>query len=126
MKFKISHNLSDNKGIVYVLQLDLEDKQLVKIGITTRKIEERVVEILTEIWKKYGIFPRCYVARYSSVDDYLDMESYLHKYYREFQYTCEHKFVGSTEVFLLDTEQVKIKYDEIKNEFCNKNKKRSK
>jgi hypothetical protein len=122
MKFKINHKLSEDKGIVYVLQLNLEDKQLIKIGITTRKIEERVVEILTAIWKKYRVFPECHVARYCAIDSYLAMEKYLHEHYKEFKYDCEHKWSGNTEIFLLDIEEVKNKYDEIKNDFCNKNK----
>jgi len=123
MKFVIDNKQVVDSGIVYVLELELEDKKLIKIGITTRKIEDRVTEILTDIWKKYGVFPRCYVARYSKINDYFGMELYLHKHYKEFQYECEHKWGGSSEVFLLDTEDVKNKYDEIKNDFCSKHKK---
>lgn len=122
MNFKLNYNEVKDKGIVYVLQLDMEDKQLVKIGITTRKVEDRVSDILVAIWKRYKIFPRCYVARYSKIDNYLGMEAFLHEYFKEFKYECEYKWGGSTEMFLLDIETVKSKYDEVKNEFCNKDK----
>ena len=40
-------------GILYVILIELEGKPLVKIGVTHRSIEDRVVEILTSIFKRY-------------------------------------------------------------------------
>ena len=42
------------KGIVYVLLFELEGKTLIKIGVTTRSIEERVAEILVSIFQRYS------------------------------------------------------------------------
>ena len=114
MKLKISNDLGDKPtGILYVLEIELEDKKLVKIGITNRKVEERVCQILTELWKKYRVFPRCYVARYKSVEDNRKYEAILHEYFCQYKYTTEHKWGGYDEVFHLDVEVVKEAYDRL-------------
>ena len=110
--FKVDKELVKDKGIVYVLELELEDVKLVKIGMTCRdKVEDRVVEILTECWKRYRYFPRCYVARYKKVNNPLGMEQDLHKYFDEYRYETEFRFGGSSEVFNLDVQLVKDAYD---------------
>ena len=113
---KISTNLDKkvDKGIVYVLQVDFEDKTLVKIGVTSRnKVEDRVVEILTEIWKRYRYFPKTYVARYKQILNPYAFEKMLHDYFDHRRYETEHKFGGSTEFFDIDVEEVKATYDTI-------------
>lgn len=103
-------------GIVYVLELDLEDKLLVKVGYTTRaKVEERVCEILTSVWKKYRIFPKCYVKRYKSVDSPKSMEKTMHNALEGSRYTTQYKFSGSTEIFDIPLEEVVELYDRIIN-----------
>jgi hypothetical protein len=58
----------DTSGILYVLIIRLEDKELIKIGVTQRdKVEDRVAEILISIWKRYRIFPECYPKRFRKV-----------------------------------------------------------
>lgn len=103
------------KGIVYVLELQLEEHALVKIGVTNRpKVEDRVCEILTSIWKKYRIFPQCYVKRFSLFPDPFEIEAKLHEEFEEQRYATLHKFSGSTEVFLTDLHTVTALYDSLK------------
>jgi len=99
--FKVSSKkLEEDEGIVYLLAIDLEDKTLVKIGVTARsKVEERICEILTSIWKKYRIFPQCYPKRFRKTTDIFTKEAILHKYFEKYKYKTEHKFGGSTEFF---------------------------
>ena len=40
-------------GIVYVILIELEGRTLVKIGVTHRRIQDLVSEILTSIFMKY-------------------------------------------------------------------------
>ena len=109
-------DLKQDEGIVYVLQIDLEEKQLVKIGITSRvKVEERVCEILTSIWKKYRIFPRCYVKRFKKTDEIAKKEATLHDYFDECSYETEHKFSGCTEFFDVTLDAVVDVYDRLLN-----------
>lgn len=103
------------KGLVYVLELQLEEHALVKIGVTNRpKIEDRVCEILTSIWKKYRIFPQCYIKRFSLFPDPFGIEAKLHKEFEKQRYTTLHKFSGSSEIFLIDLHTVTALYDSLK------------
>lgn len=104
----------ESEGIVYILQIRLEERELVKIGVTTRdRVEDRVCEVLTAIWKRYRVFPECTVKRYRRTVDIYGKESYLHRAFKEFKYSTLHKFGGSTEMFLLDIEDVVSVYDEL-------------
>jgi hypothetical protein len=108
---KISHSL--DVGILYVLEIQLEDKALVKIGITSKKIEDRVCGLLTSIWKKYRIFPQCYVKRFKKVDGYTSKEAELHKYFADRRYTTKHVFGGCTEFFDIPLDEVVEAYDRL-------------
>lgn len=113
---KITTKLSTkvDKGIVYILQVDIEERHLIKIGVTSRaKVEERVTEILTEVWKKYRYFPRTYVARYKKVYNPYGFEQLLHDYFDSKRYNTEHKFGGSTEFFDITVEEAKEAYDKV-------------
>lgn len=110
---KINYNNLDNKSILYILQIDLEDKQLVKIGITNKNIEERVCQILTSIWKRYRIFPKCYVKRYKTVSNYKSKELEMLEYFKKYSYEPKYKFSGHTEVFDVDLDLVVDKYEDL-------------
>ena len=106
--------LKKDKGILYLLELHLEDKVLIKIGITLRsKVEDRVLEILLAIHKKYRYYPYCKQLRFKTVDNPLDKESRLHEYFRSCNYTTEHQWGGCTEVFEIDREVAKEAYDKL-------------
>ena len=113
--FKVSTKaVSSEKGILYILLVHLEDKDLVKIGITTRpKIEDRVVEILTSIFQQYRRFPYCYPKRFKKTDKILDKEARLHKYFEDYKYTTEHSFSGHTEFFDIELDIVVDAYERL-------------
>ena len=98
-------NLSD-EGILYILVIKLEGKELVKVGITSRKIEDRVCEILTSVWKKYRVFPELRTKRFKKVDGYRDKERSLHKYLKAYKYKTQFVFGGSGEMFDVDVDEV--------------------
>ena len=112
---KINAEPRADKGVVYVLELELEEKKLVKVGVTCReKVEERVCEILTAVWKRYRYFPRCYVKRFSTFDLPYDIEARIHAELEEYRYQTVHVFTGSTEIFLVDLPTVTALYDSLK------------
>jgi hypothetical protein len=114
MKLVISKKGLEDVGIVYVLEITLDTMTVVKIGMTNRdKVDDRVLEILLAMSKKYRYFPRCYVARFTKVDKPLDMEQKLHEHFKEYSVELEHSFGGSTEFFNVPIELVKEKYDEM-------------
>ncbi len=99
-------------GIVYAILVELEGKELVKIGVTHRRIQDRVAEILTGIFMKYREFPRCKPLRFKTTEDPYQVEKDFHDYYSEHRYTPEKKFGGSTEFFDVPFEDVVKVYDE--------------
>lgn len=101
------------KGIVYVLEIELEGKKLIKVGITSRRVEERVCEILTSIWKRYRVFPSCYVKRYKTFVSPADKEVRLHKQLQGYRYTTKFAFTGNTEIFDVSLDTVVEMYDAI-------------
>lgn len=106
------------RGTVYVLEIKFDDYTLVKIGMTTRqRIEERISEILTEIWKYYRYFPRCYVKRYRKVDTPYLMEQELHDHFKDRRFQFPIEFSGSTEFFKVDVNEVAEVYDKIYTEY---------
>ena len=112
---KINAEPQADKGVVYVLELELEEKKLVKVGVTCReKVEDRVCEILTAVWKRYRYFPRCYVKRFSTFDLPYDIEARIHAELKEYRYETVHVFTGSTEIFLVDLPTVTALYDSLK------------
>lgn len=117
MKFNISTKGLEDKpssGILYVLELDLEDKKLIKVGVTCReKVEDRVCEVLTSIWKRYRRFPSCYVKRYRTTSDVYEKEQTMHKELEKYRYETQHRFSGSTEIFLVELDTVVEIYDEL-------------
>lgn len=113
MKLTIStKGLVPDVGIVYVLLIYLEGKELVKIGITSGKVEDRVASILKAIWARYREFPRCIVKRYRTTDGIRAKEKELHTLFADYKYNTEFSFGGSTEFFEVPLADVVTAYDD--------------
>lgn len=100
MKLKIDKKVDDDSaGILYVLEMHIDGTVVYKIGVTKRKIEERVVEILGSFFNKYRYF--CYVKprKFSKTSDVYKKESLLHRHFKDYRYESEHVWSGNTEVF---------------------------
>lgn len=101
------------------MEFHLEGKTLIKIGVTSRSIEERVSEILVSIFKKYREFPYARPKRFRQVDDMFVKEHYLHKLFEDNRYECEHSFSGSTEFFDVPLDSVVQAYEDLlENDEC--------
>ena len=105
--------LSDDYGILYVVLFTLENRQLVKIGVTSRSIEERVSEILLSIFKTYREFPYCRPKRFRKTSDTYLKENKLHKHFADRQYIPTKKFSGSTEFFDVPLDEVVSVYEDL-------------
>jgi len=119
MRKRVSTDVAKDIGILYVLEIELEGKKLIKVGITHRKIQDRVVEILASIWRRYRIFPFCYPKRFREVVNVAVKEAKMHELLEEFRYTTLHRFTGHTEMFDVDMETVLRVYEEVVNESGN-------
>ena len=119
MKLKVSTNQIGNyevptDGILYLLVFKLEDKTLVKIGVTQRiKVEDRICEIIVSIWKRYRVFPECVAKRYRSVKEVYKKEKYMHDYFASYNYKTKYVFSGSTQFFTASVDEIVKVYDEI-------------
>jgi DUF4097 and DUF4098 domain-containing protein YvlB len=100
-------------GILYVILIELDGKSLVKIGVTHRRIEDRVSEILVGIFKKYREFPYCRPKRFKTTADTYKKEKSLHKHFSDYSYSPSKKFGGSTEFFDVPLEDVVKVYDKL-------------
>lgn len=110
---KVSTEKKATSGILYLLLFELEGKSLVKIGVTTRTIEDRTSEILVGIFKKYREFPYCKPKRFRTTESVYEKEAALHKYFNDYKYKTLHKFGGSTEFFDVPLDQVVSVYEDL-------------
>lgn len=95
----------DGAGIVYLLYMWIDDVRVVKIGVTGRKVEERVVEILTSYWTQYRVFPKLYPKRFKTTNGILAKEQMLHKYFADRKYVFDKRFDGCTEYFVIEDDE---------------------
>jgi len=107
------YSMTTKSGILYVLHIELEGKSLVKIGMTTRNIEDRVSEILISIFKKYREFPYCRPHRFTKVTDVMSKEKEMHKKFSSHKFKTSKRFSGSTEFFEVPVDSVVKVYDKL-------------
>lgn len=116
LKLTVNKNknlLADDYGILYILLFTIEDKHLVKIGVTSRTIEYRVSEILLSIFKAYREFPYCKPKRFRKTSNVYLKESRLHEHFADSRYSFSKKFSGHTEFFDVPLEEVVEAYEDI-------------
>lgn len=109
------------KGIVYVLRFVLDcDTVVYKIGITTRTINERLLEIVGDFFNKYRYIPNVKARKFTSTVNYAEMEKRLHKEYADCSHYFDKKFNGSTEFFKIADEDILLhSYSSMIEEYSN-------
>lgn len=110
---KAKTDIEDDAGLLYLVHFKMEDLDLVKIGVTTRNIEDRVSEILVSIFKKYREFPYCRPKRFRHTDDVYEKEAILHRYFSDRNHKFKKRFSGSTEFFNVPLDEVVIVYENL-------------
>lgn len=108
------------KGIVYILKFYLGDTEddmraVYKIGVAARRIrplETRINEICTDHFMKYRYFPFVRPRKFSKTEYYFEIESHLHKVYKDKRYHSSKPFDGHTEFFQIEDEEELIAYYE--------------
>jgi hypothetical protein len=94
--------VEDARSILYLLDMELEGKKVRKIGITSKRIEDRLVGIATSVFSKHRYFPYIYPKRFRKVDSALVKEQKILEYMKEYKWASEKEFGGHTE--MLDVE----------------------
>lgn len=103
----------DGKGLLYLLEIEVEGKIVQKIGITRRKIEDRVVEILTSYFKVWRYFPYVRPKRYRTVDEVFKKEALLLEFFKDYKVNASKTFGGCTELVDVDLQLVVDVYEEV-------------
>lgn len=88
----------DGKGLLYLLEIEVEGEMVQKIGITRRHIEDRVVEITASYFKAWRYFPYVRPKRYREVDDVLKKEAMLLEFFKDYKVDVRKKFDGYSEL----------------------------
>lgn len=121
LKLRIStKDIEDNdRGILYVLVFKLADEsEVIKVGVTKRKIEDRVVEILTGMFKHLRYFPYCKPKKFTTVDKVYEKEAEMHRRLAEFSHKFDYVFGGSTEYFSgVSVEAIIKEYEDVCNNY---------
>ena len=102
----------DNSGILYIMRFWLDDRVIYKIGVTKRKPEERLMDILLSFYKVYRYVPRCDIKRFTTTDNVYAKESIFHKCLKAYSFSSDKRFSGATELFCgIDEEILLYLYD---------------
>ncbi len=115
-KRRVQKSTSTNireKGIVYILKMWLGNKDALelvyKIGITTRRIEDRMMELSVDHFRVYRYMPMMYPKKFTKTSCYFQMETELHQMYAAHRYYPDQKIDGGTELFTIPDEDKLLK-----------------
>ena len=89
-----------DSGTVYILEIMLEQFTVYKIGVTTRSVAKRALQIIEGIYKMYGYFPEVRIIREDKTKNHFKVETRLHNLFVDNKYDPEFAFTGSTELFI--------------------------
>ena len=104
----------EDEGILYLIEMDVDGKRVVKIGLTRRPtIDDRLAEIALAHFKAYRQINYMRPKRFRKTCNVLQKEQLLLAYFADRKYTSEKPFGGSTELVDVDIMEVVKKYEEI-------------
>lgn len=117
MNFKVSTELSKldpTEGIVYVLEMEVDGKTVVKVGFTKRVfVTDRICEILTSYFHGYRYFPRLYPKRYRRTSEAFEKEQVILNYFKSRKYSSKKKFSGCQELLDVPLDEVVEVYERV-------------
>ena len=94
--------ISNDKGLLYLLEIEVEGNLVQKIGVTKRKIEQRVCEIVTSYFKVWRYFPYVRPKRFRHVNEVFSKEAMLLNFFKDYKVNVTKPFSGSTELVNVD------------------------
>ena len=104
----------EDEGILYLIEMDVDGKRVVKIGLTRRAtIDERLVEIALAHFKAYRQINYMRPKRFRKTSNVSQKEQLLLGYFSSRSYVSEKPFTGHTELVDVDIMEVVTKYEEI-------------
>ena len=107
-------DMVEDEGILYLIEMDVDGKRVVKIGLTRRStIDERLAEIALAHFKAYRQINYMRPKRFRKTSSVLQKEQLLLGYFSSRRYVSEKPFTGHTELVAVDIMEVVQKYEEI-------------
>lgn len=107
-------DIVEDEGILYLIEMDVDGKRVVKIGLTRRPtIDDRLAEIALAHFKAYRQINYMRPKRFRKTSNVLKKEQLLLGYFASRRYTSEKPFGGCTELVDVDIMEVVQKYEEI-------------
>ena len=106
-------SLPQDRGIVYLLDIEVDGKQVTKIGMSKREITDRVPEIQEAYLKVYRYFPYCKPMKFTKTLDPLAKEQILLEYFKEYKYESLLSFSGCQELVDVDVQLIKLAYKKV-------------
>lgn len=104
-------------GYVYVMEYRFKSKgnykTLYKIGITRNEPIDRMLQVSRSFFQIRRYVPESRLVRMRKVPSFMELESKLHTIYKEFNYSFNFKFDGSTEFFDMDLDKLLDGYDDL-------------
>ena len=100
-----------DSGTVYVLSIRLGDVTVYKVGMTTKTVGRRVLQIVESVFhSEYGYFPEVHVLYAEKTLLHRKVEKAVHGVLAEFSWDSDYAFSGSTECFVCSREEVVSAY----------------
>ncbi len=109
---KQSGSIQRKNGTVYLLQLQLGDDKVYKIGCTANTVGKRAMQVIESIEKTYGYYPRVEVLQEWKCANYYQVENSIHKAMEEYRYVTAEEFSGHTEIYSCEYGIILDKYKE--------------
>lgn len=104
----------EDEGILYLIEMDVDGKRVVKIGMTRRPtIDDRLAEIALSHFKAYRQINYMRPKRFRKTCDVYKKEQLLLGYFAARRFISEKQFSGSSEIVDVDIMEVVQKYEEI-------------
>lgn len=100
-----------NLGYVYLMEFNFKkksgkEKLLYKIGITTYKPIDRLLQISRSFFNSRRYIPESRLIRYRKVPNYVELEKILHNKLNYCNFKFKDKFDGCTEFFDIDKDSI--------------------
>ena len=100
-----------DSGTVYVLSIKLGDVLVYKVGMTTKTVGRRVLQIVESVYHSgYGYFPEVHVLYAEKTLLHRKVENTIHGVLDEYRWDSEYVFSGSTECFVCSRKEVADAY----------------
>ena len=108
-------SMEDARSTLYLLHMEIEGKKVCKIGITSKKIEDRLQGIVMSFFSKYRYTPWIYPKRFRKIDSALVKEQKILEYMKEYKWQSEKQWGGWTETLDVELDVLVGVYEKVVN-----------